>query len=169
MKLSKKELINMNRVERNCYGNNLINQLAIENISLAVPQLKELVGKEILMANGSYRKNIRDISRLKKESFRSHFKTNYHKKGYNSIWLCQDVTVYCAEFTVNYYKQSICIGRCNDGILTEVFSIKDIISSYKLNKPYIYNDVLAKLEQLKELKNQVRVLESETSKIDKVY
>lgn len=146
------ETLKMNNLERSVYGQNLINKLTIENITLVLPQLQKFLNKKICLANGNKAK-VFELDLLQYKGLRTYL----HFTGYNldTLSLKQDVTIRSGECGVIHFDCEVNIGTLNNGILQTVLSLEQLIQSYSL-------DVIFCAKKVKETKDKIEQLENET-------
>ena len=127
-------------LERAVYGTNLINELTFKNLKKVLPQLETYINKKICLSKGDKAKSF-SIELLEfSNSSGQHLRTYISFEFYGSIEkvvLNQDVTVKVKNFEgggygVQYHKQTVNIGTMQNGILTSIESIEQIIQSYQL-------------------------------------
>ena len=155
-------------LERAIYGTNLINRLTIQNLKKVLPQLEAYKGKKICLANGSKAKifNIELLSYTDNNG--QHLRTYIHFEFYGSVEkvsLFQDVTIKDKNFDgggygVTYFKKEINIGSMDNGVLTDVETLQQIVQSYQLVKEFSAKEVKETKEKIQQLKDEVSSLES---------
>ena len=155
-------------LERAIYGTNLINRLTIENLKKVLPQLEAYKGKKICLANGSKAKifNIELLSYTDNNG--QHLRTYIHFEFYGSVEkvsLFQDVTIKDKNFDgggygVTYFKKEINIGSMDNGVLTDIETLQQIVQSYQLGKEFSAKEVKETKEKIQQLKDEVSSLES---------
>ena len=163
----------MTSLQRQIYGNNLIQDLALKNLSIVLPILEQFKGKKVALNDGSSSSKLsKSIKFLNVEfndidcrSFRT--RLSFSSNGIN-LW--QDVNIkqksydtggYCCQ----YHKLELNIGTIDDnGVLTELNTLPQIISDYSLNKIDSSKEVSKTLGKISELKEELRKLESKVYK-----
>lgn len=158
----------LTNLEREIFGTNLINKLTIENLKKVLPQLEVYKGKKICLATGSKAKNFEIELLSYNDNNGQNLRTFVHFEFYGSIErvnLKQDVTIKVKNYDgggygVEYFKNDIQIGYMDNGILTEIEDLNQIVHSYQLDKVFCAKEVKETKEKIKQLKEEVSKLES---------
>ena len=164
-------------LERAVYGTNLINELTFKNLKKVFPQLEAYKGKKICLASGSKAKifNIDLLSYTDNNG--QHLRTYIHFEFYGSVekvYLFQDVTIKDKNYNgggygVQYHKQTVNIGTMQNGILTSIESIEQIIQSYQLGTIFCAKKVKEAKDKIEQLKSEVSKLESTIYQFKNTY
>lgn len=173
MQTTKKQLpdvFKMSSLERQIFGRNRINAYTIENVKKVLPQLTEFLNKKIELSDGGkaakFKIQLLDVPFIAKigQSFRT-----YLHFQYGELRLFNDITIADRKYEgggygVSYYKQDVRLGKIEGGVLTEIYSDKNIIDSYGLNKVFNAKTIAEKKAELEKLKDKVRDLEHEITR-----
>lgn len=164
-------------LERAVYGTNLINELTFKNLKKVLPQLETYINKKICLSKGDKAKSF-SIELLEfSNSSGQHLRTYISFEFYGSIEkvvLNQDVTVKVKNYEgggygVQYHKQTVNIGTMQNGILTSIESIEQIIQSYQLGTIFCAKKVKEAKDKIEQLKSEVSKLESTIYQFKNTY
>lgn len=153
-------------LERNVYGNNLINELSIQAIKKILPQLKGFLNKKISTVNGDKTKafniDLLEVPYIAEsgQSYRSFLKFQH-----GTLILFNDVTVKVKEYEggghgVNYYKRNIDLGVVIDGILREIKDFDKICLYEGLTLKYDAKEQIKISQKIDQLETKIRLLKS---------
>lgn len=165
----------MDRIERNVLGRNIINGRTFEQLKNLLPQLETLIGKKVRKADFSKAATLDKISLIEFEyeeqnciSYRGHIRFTG-----NSLWLHNDITLAVQSFKggghgVNYYKKETYLGKTVDnGKLIEVYQLNEnTINEKGLETNFKHEDVRKDYEKVTELKAEISRLEYSLAKFN---
>lgn len=157
----------MHYIERNVFGQNLLNEISKRALVHIEEDLKEFLNKKIGLINNQLSNKIRKIEmfNFKNESQRSRiYLKSYSYLSSRDLILYVDMTVK-SKVGVNYYKNEIVIGKMSkEGILTELTDYINLVDNYNLNEVYNFKKVLKDIEKLEKIQKEERELNYKLSK-----
>lgn len=155
----------MSTLERRVFGNNRINAYTIENLKKVLPQLTEHLNKKIEIAGGA--RSAKFIIELLDVPYIPEYGQiwrTYLSFEHGELFLVNDITLADKEYEgggygVSYYKNRVRIAKVENGILKEIYTLKNIIKSYDLKKVYDWKKVAAMKKELERLQDRAQNLE----------
>ncbi len=163
----------MTGLERQIYGNNLIQDLALKNLEIVLLTLEQFKGKKIALSDGSSSSKLKKALKFLEVQYNDidcrGFRT-FLKFSSNGINLFQDVNIKVKSYEsggygCQYHKLELNIGNIDEnGNLTELYSLLQVISDYNLNKIDSVNEVKSILSKIDKVDTELKALKRKASK-----
>lgn len=161
---SKTDTTQLNRLERNIYGTNLINKLTIKNLKKLLPQLEKHLNKKVFLTGGGKANGFKpEFLEYENKLQGSNLRTYFQLHGV-ILSLHNDVTIKNTSYEggghgVVYHKKTVMLGMVDNGVLTSLNDIQTIIDRSCLTDKLNYKTVVKLLAQKEKLQDTVRDIE----------
>lgn len=159
------DVFKMSSTERAVFGTNRINALTIAHLKKVLPQLPQYIGTKIELATGGkaskFNVELLEIPFIQQigQGWRA-----YLTFECGALVLFNDITIADRQYEgggygVSYYKRRVELGKVENGILTEVYTLKNIVRSAGLNEKFDAKQIVKLRAELEKLKDRARAME----------
>lgn len=165
----KTDTVNLTTDCRNVLGHNLAKLYVLDALPTIYENLLPLQGKKVKLGGGAkthlLKKQVEIMPTFAynekvKISTRQHFSFDYSNLVYNF-----DLTLYCSEFSVNYYKREVYfpMNSENKQVLGTLPTYETIVKTHELNKLYSLDSVLETKFRITQLQTELSSLRYDIS------